>query len=182
MKRKNVVIGIICAMIIIAVIFALVSLFSSKFSIQPLLLNTVYLRANFDDPIARAKAITEINTIVADFDDSGINEGWRAIASCITEGCTDDDYMNFIMAAVNSRPGDIENAAVITELIKVHRFWGDTTNVIVFSQALTNTNNMVNDLHFSTAVNVWNRIIECNGLCEEYDNLFFELIKVVVEL
>lgn len=176
------VIGVISAMILIAIIFALVSMFSSKYSVQPLILNTIYLRNSFDDPVARAKAITEINTIVSDLDDSAINEGWRAVASCITEGCTDDDYMNFIMAAVTARPGDLETSDVIAELVKVHRFWGDTSNVIVFSESLTNTNNLVNGLHFSTAVNAWNKIVDCNGACEEYDNLFFELIKVIVEL
>ncbi|MBN1644995.1 hypothetical protein JW851_03080 [Candidatus Woesearchaeota archaeon] len=182
MKRKNVVIGVICAMILIAVIFALVSLFSGKYTAKPLILNTINLRANFDNPVARAEAITEINKIVADLNDAGINEGWRAMAACIPETCSDDEYMNFILSAVNNRPKDIEYSEIIKELVKVHRFWGDSTNVIVFSQSLTNTNNLVNELHFSTAVNAWNRIVECNGECEDYDNLFFDLIKIIVEL
>ena len=182
MKRKNVVIGVISAMILIAVIFAMVSLFSSKYTAKPLILNTINLRTNFDDPVARANAITNINTIVADMDDAGINEGWRAMAACIPETCSDDEYMNFILSAVNDRPKDIEYGNIIKELVKVHRFWGDSTNVITFSQSLTNTNNMINDLRFSTAVNAWNRIVDCNGECEDYDNLFFELIKTIVDL
>ncbi len=182
MRRKNVVIGVIGAMILIAIIFALVSLMSGRSSVQPLIHSTIKLRANAEDPVLRAKAITDINSLVQDLDNSGVNEGWRAMAVCIPEGCSDDEYMNFIISAINEYPKDIEHNAAIKELIKVHRFWGDSTNVITFSQALTYSNNLINELHSSKAASIWNSIVDCNGVCEEYDNLFFELIGVVVEL
>ncbi|MBD3361879.1 hypothetical protein GF358_03760 [Candidatus Woesearchaeota archaeon] len=182
MKRKNVVIGVIGAIILVAILFAMVSLMSSSASSKDLVLNVIKLRTNYDDPVLRAKAITDLNSIVEDIDSSVINEGWRGLAACIPEGCSDDDYMNFIMSAIVDQPNAIEHSDVLIEAIKVHRYWGSNTNVIEFSQALTNTNNLINELHFSTAVNVWNRIVECNGQCEEYDNLFFELIKVIAEL
>lgn len=182
MKRKNVVIGVIGAIILIAIIFAMVGLMSSSASSKDLVLNVIKLRASNDNPVLRAKAITDLNTIVEDINSNVINDGWRGIAACIPEGCTDDDYMNFIMSAIVDKPNEIENSDVLIEAIKVHRYWGSSTNVIEFSQALTNTNTLINGLHFSTAVNVWNRIVECNGQCEEYDNLFFELIKVIAEL
>jgi len=182
MKRKNVVIGIIVAMILIAMAFALVSLFSGSVSVKALVLRTIELRNNFEDPVARAQAITDINAFVSELNDQGINEGWRSLAACIPEGCTDDDYMNFIMSAVSAQPKKFEHSMLIRNLIKVHRYWGDKTNVIIFSQALTDTNNMINELHFSTAANVWSDIVACNGECEDYDNRFFKMIKVIVEL
>jgi hypothetical protein len=182
MKRKNVVIGVIGAMILLAVIIAFFSLFSSSATIQPLILNTITLRNHADDSIIRAEAITELNSLVDRLDSSGINEGWRAMASCIPQGCSDDDYMNFIAYGVNDHGNDLAHGEVIKELIKVHRFWGDETNVIVFSQSLTNTNNLVNSMHVSTALNLWNDLVVCNGECAEFDDLFFEIIEVIVQL
>jgi len=184
MKRKNVVIAVIGVMILFAAIFALVSVFSNNTTIQPLILDTIKLRSNFDNPVQRAKAITEINSIVEDLNSEGINDGWTVLASCMPtqEGCSDDDFMNFIISAVNARKKDLEYNGVIKDIIIVHRYWGDTENVIEFSQALTNANTAINGMHASSAVNAWNKIIECNGVCAEYDNLFFDLVEVVVDL
>ncbi len=184
MQRKNVVIAVISIMILFAVIFALVSVFSSDTTIQPLIQSTIKLRANLDDPVLRAKAITELNDQVKDLDSPGINDGWTVMASCIptAEGCSDDDFMNFIISAVNDREKDLTYGAVLKDIIITHRYWGDTENVIQFSQALTNVNAAISEMHASTAMNIWNKIVECNGVCPEYDNLFFELIEVVAQL
>ncbi|MBW2968974.1 hypothetical protein KY304_01635 [Candidatus Woesearchaeota archaeon] len=182
MKRKNLVIGVIGAMILIAMIFALVSLMSDRSSIQNLIHSTIKLRDNIEDPVVRAKAITDINSLVQELDNSGINEGWRAMAVCIPEGCSDDEYMNFIISAINEYPKDIEHGYIVKEIIKVHRFWGDSANVIEFSESLTESNKLITELHSSKAANLWNDIVSCNGECEEFDNLFFEMIGVIVEL
>lgn len=178
------VIAVIGIMILFAVIFALVSVFSSDATIQPLIQSTIKLRANLDDPVLRAKAITELNDLVKDLDSPGINDGWTVLASCIpaAEGCSDDDFMNFIISAVNDREKDLTYGAVLKDIIITHRYWGDTENVIQFSQALTNVNMAISEMHASTAMNTWNKIVECNGVCPEYDNLFFELIEVVAQL
>lgn len=178
------VIAVISIMILFAVIFALVSVFSSDTTIQPLIQSAIKLRSNLDDPVLRAKAITELNDIVQELDSPGINDGWTVMASCIpsAERCSDDDFMNFIMSAVNDREKDLAYGAVIKEIIITHRYWGDTENVIQFSQALTNVNTGIGEMHASPAMNIWNKIVECNGVCPEYDNLFFELIEVVSQL
>jgi hypothetical protein len=184
MQRKNVVIAVISIMILFAVIFALVSVFSSNATIQPLIQSTIKLRSNLDDPVLRAKAITELNDIVQELDSPGINEGWTVMASCVptAEGCSDDDFMNFIISAVNDREKDLTYGAVVQDIIVVHRYWGDSENVIQFSQALTNVNTGISEMHASSAMNLWNKIIECNGVCPEYDNLFFELVEVISQL
>lgn len=178
------VIAVIGVMILFAAIFALVSVLSSNVTIQPLIQSTIKLRSNVADPVLRAKAITELNDIVQELDSPGINDGWTVMASCVpsAEGCSDDDFMNFIISAVNDREKDLTYGAVLKDIIITHRYWGDTENVIEFSQALTNVNTAINGMHASSALNAWNKIVECNGVCPEYDNLFFELVEVVSQL
>ncbi|MEM4263472.1 MAG: hypothetical protein QW666_01070 [Candidatus Woesearchaeota archaeon] len=180
MSVKTVVIGVLgLGIIITALAVALSFLMENQADASTLVLNVIDLKQKADDSVARAKAVTSIDKAVKSLHNEAISESWQTLLECLQKGCVPDDYFNLIAVIVQERKEEIANSDLIFNILVVQRFWGGE-NIVEFSKALAAANDAIEQLGSKTASNKWSEIIACNGTCKERDDLFFDMIKLII--
>lgn len=144
---------------------------------QQLILNTVALRKGPPEVVKRSALIAQTNTLVEGMGNKRIQGEWDGLAQCMAKGCIDPDYYNFIITVTTQKR--VANRDLLYNLILANKYWG-TNEIIDFSQALTKADTAVEQLGSREASKKWNEIVECDGKCPEKNDLFFEMIKLVV--
>lgn len=181
MSLKTVVIGALGLGIIITALAVALSFFvGNQADVPTLLLNTIDLKQKLDDPVVRAKAVTNIDDAVRSLRNDAISESWQTVLSCLQQGCVPDDYFNFIAVVIQEKKEEAVNSDLIFNILIVQRYWGGE-NIVEFSKALAAANDEVEQLRSKAASDKWSDIVECNGACPEKDDLFFEMIKIVLQ-
>ena len=76
---------------------------------------------------------------------------------------------------------DLTNAdhQSIHSLIETYNYW-DGKNTILFSTSLTKTNSLILDNYTPDTIGKWNEMIKCNGQCENFTPLLFELMGMMI--
>jgi len=181
MSIKTVVIGVLgLGIIITALAVALSFLMANQADVPTVILNAIDMKQKLDDPVVRAKAVTNIDEAVKTLRNDAISESWQTVLSCLQQGCVPDDYFNFIAVVVQEKKEEVLSSDLIFNMLVVQRYWGGE-NIVEFSKALAASNDAIEQLGSKTASDKWAEIIACNGACPEKDNLFFDMIKIVLQ-
>jgi hypothetical protein len=111
-----------------------------------------------------------------------VSAQWDSFTGCFSQkACTDDDYFNLILAVSIDQQEVVPHATLIANLITVNRYWG-TEQLVDFSKALAAAYDQVEALQVKTVRNKWESIIKCAGTCPEYHALFYDLIRLIVQV
>lgn len=179
---KRLLTWIIGLLVIVALVFFVKQVFFSSPSATELMLNTIALRST-NDTVQRANLISDMDDMVRGLENDGITAQWGTLSNCIaTNGCTQDDYFDFLMIVAIERQDDVPNAALIANVIMMNRYWGNAEKIIEFSKALSEANDQVEALQLKSVKNKWQEAVYCDGKCPTYHALFFDFIKLLLSV
>jgi hypothetical protein len=178
MSLKTVVIGTLGLGILVTALAILLSFTTGESQTPELIPTIVKLYQDRDNSVEKAKDITKIDEIVTDIDNTEITDAWLSILDCLKESCVPDDYFNFIMIVINEKGHEIKYSNLLTNILITQRYWG-TENIVEFSRALTAANTDIEALHNKAISSKWQEVIECNGVCPEKNDLFFQTIGLL---
>jgi len=145
---------------------------------KELITKIIELRENSeaDKTIGIANSVTEINNVLEDLKKSTINTAWQALVGCVFEDCKDDEYINMINAvAINDLN---ERNEVIYSVIETYNFWNGK-NIIYFSESLSKTDSLIQQLRDEELAQKWKEVIDCDGKCESFTHKTVELIYLI---
>lgn len=163
--------------VLVIVVLVAVWLYLKTDDTQELILNVVSLRKGPAEVVKKSALITKTNAIVRQIGNKRIQNDWDGLTECMPKGCTDVDYYNFIVTVITQKK--VKHTDLIYNLILTNKYWG-TNEIVDFSQSLTKVNEDVERLGSREVSKKWNEIIECDGKCQDKDDLFFLMIKTVV--
>lgn len=151
---------------------------SDKYSY--LLLDIIELRENYIQRkiIETAQKVSDIDEEINTMNNTKITNNWETITLCLAENCSEEDFIEFILTVILEKQEEISNGEIIEGLLTANKYW-NTDNVVKFSKALTETNQNINLLNDATISETWFKIIDCNGICIEKEELIFEIIKLL---
>jgi len=175
-KNKGNTLIVVGVVLVLVTIVAIIALWGGD-STDELMLNIVSLRKGPTEVVKRSALITRTNEIIDDIGNKRIKSEWDGLADCMTKGCTDIDYYNFLVTVITQK--NVKHGDLLYNLILVNKYWG-TAEIIDFSQATTNVENEVKNLGSREVSKKWSEIIQCDGKCDDKDDLFFQMIKLVV--
>lgn len=177
---KRLLTWIIALVFFIAILYAVIRAFSGPPPITELMLSTMTLRTT-NDTVQRSALITDMNDMVKELDSDAISAQWATLTDCIAGNlCTQDDYFDFLLMITVEKHDDIPNADTIISAITANRYWGNSAKIIEFSKALSDTNDAVEATDFKTITNKWQEIIQCDGKCGQFHQLFFEFVRLLI--
>ncbi len=151
----------------------------SNAPINPIISDTIDLR-NAEDPVRKAQLITELDDLVQQAENEDVSEQWSRMTSCLATSCPDEAYFDMILVTVAVYENKIPQSALLINLIATNKYWGDPEQVIEFSKAMSTADEQVNELDSRNAAKIWSEIVACNAVCPERNDLFFDLINVIV--
>jgi len=168
--------------LVLAALFTGVAVISNGNSITGLLASTLELREKQDEQLQKAKLVSDIDELVADLDDADITAQWSTFTECIAvKQCADDDFLDFLITIISAKESKIANAGLIIDVIKTHRYWGNQDYLIEFSKALTSADNGIEAMQAKHITAAWKNIVVCDGSCPEYNDLFFGIIRQLLD-
>ncbi len=177
---KRVFTWIIAVVFLIALVYGAFKVFSEKASPPELMVDAMELRAT-NDTVARAELITEMDKSVKLLESDGISAQWASLSACIAaNSCNQDDYFDFLLMIAVEKPKEVPHSALVINAITANRYWGNSEKIIEFSNALSEANRQVEELDLRTVRNKWQEIIQCDGKCAGFHNLFFEFIRLLL--
>lgn len=178
MSLKTVVIGTLGLGILVTALAVLLSFTAGESTTPELIPTIVKLYQDKDNSVEKAKDITKIDEVVTDIDDTSVSEAWYSMLDCLKGTCVPDDYFNFIMIVINEKSHEIKYSNLLTNILITQRYWG-TENIVEFSKALTAANTDIEALHDKTISAAWQDVVDCNGVCPEKNDLFFQMMGLL---
>ena len=172
--------SIVGIVILVSAVVLIVSLVSSEPPVKELIYKTSELRT-VKDPVDRADLITEIDDVVAASGDESIYEQWDRMLECLTTECPDEAFLDMVLVTVVAFEQDINDSALLINVIATAKYWGKEEHMLDFSKALSTANDQIEELDRRSAEKIWEDIVECKGECPEMFDLYFELIKTIAE-
>lgn len=162
----------------VSLVILLFSFFSSEPPYKRIILDAIELRNVGNNSVAKARLVSGLDTLVQQAKHTEVKTHWQRVTECLAE-CSDDTYFDLIVASAIEGQETVPNAKLIGDLVVTNRFWG-ANDVVEFSKALAAADEAINKMRSKLFDRQWEAIIACDGKCEEKNNLFFDLIRVVV--
>jgi hypothetical protein len=173
---------IIAVVFLIALIISAWQMFKEKPSPAQLMIDAMTLRTT-NDTVGRAEIITEMDRQVKMIKSNGITAQWASLSACIAaNSCNQDDYFDFLLMIAVEKPKEAPHSEIIVNAITANRYWGNSEKILEFSKALSDANAQVDDLGLKTVRNKWQEIIQCDGKCPRYHDLFFEFVRLLISV
>lgn len=167
-------------LILLFAIVVLAKVLGSDAPIKPIILHGIELR-NTDDAVQKAELVSLLDDLVQQAENDDLSDQWYRMTKCLSDGCPDDAYFDLVLATAAIYEEDLPQSPVLINLIATNKYWGDPEQVVEFSRAMTLADDQIRELKSRRADTVWSDIVECNAVCDERNDLFFELIGIVVE-
>jgi len=169
------IIGIVLVVIATVLIFNLVS---SGPPVKGLIYKSIELR-QATNPVERADLITEMDKLVSKAKKAEIREQWDRMMNCLTSACPDEAFLDMVLVTVASFQEEIEESALLINIIATAKYWDNPDNLLEFSKALSIANEQIGELDDRKAQKIWEDIVECNNVCPEKDDLYFNVIAEI---
>ncbi|MEM4240361.1 MAG: hypothetical protein QXM31_03895 [Candidatus Woesearchaeota archaeon] len=179
---KRVLTWIIAVVFLIALFFGVWQIVREKPSPPGLMMDAMSLRTT-NDTVGMAEIITEMDRQIGMMKSPGISAQWASLSACIAaNSCNQDDYFDFLLMVAVEKPKEVPHAEIIVNAITANRYWGNSEKIIEFSNALSEANRQVEELNLRTVRNKWQEIIQCDGKCSQFHELFFEFIRLLLSV
>ena len=179
MKLKSVVVSAVAVGFFLALVILVYSLVSEDPPYTAIIVKAIELRNVKNDSVARARMVSSLDNLVATTKGDEAKVQWSKIIDCLSSQCADDQYFDLIVASALEGQKSVHRARLIVDLIATARFWG-TQEVIEFSKALASSDEQVAAMRSKLLGRQWDVIVACDGKCAEKNDLFFDLVRVVV--
>jgi len=176
--------GIIAAiagiLVVVIAVVILIAVLTPNSNPSGLISKSIELR-NAKTPIERANLITSIDDEVANLGSGDVKEQWDSMLSCLSEVCPDEAFLDLVLVTTAAYETDIPNSATIINAIATVKYWGQPEHMLDFSRAMSTANDQIDESDNRAAKKVWDQILACENTCEEKNDLYFALIKDLVQ-
>ncbi len=172
--------GIIGIVIVVLVAVVLVNILSSEPPVQNLIYKSLELR-DAKDSVDRANLITDLDDLVVDVKNPRVREQWDRMLECLSASCPNEAFLDMVLVVVAEFESDIPNDDLLINVIATAKYWGNPDHMLDFSKALSSADDGIKKLEVRGAEKKWDQIVECNGVCPEMYDLYFDLIKTIVK-
>jgi len=171
------IIGIIIIFIAVVIILKVVR---SEPPVTDIIYKTIDLR-KASDPVERADSITALDELVSKSGNEDIKGQWDRMMQCLSSSCPDEAFLDLILVTVASYEKDVQNSALLVNVIATNKYWGNPERLLDFSRALSMANEQVKLLEDRKVEKIWESIVACNNVCPEKNNYYFDLIRAIVQ-
>jgi len=171
------VVGIV---IIVLAVVAVVNIMSGSPPAKDLIYKSIDLRSA-SDPVDKADLISTIDDLVAQAESDEIKDQWDRMMQCLSTSCPDEAYLDMVLVTVATFEEDVPESALLINIIATSKYWGDAEHLLDFSKAMSMANEQLQIVENRKAEKLWEDIVECNNACPEKNDLYFELIKAIVQ-
>ena len=131
-----------------------------------------------NDLVKTAALVTDLKLYIENLDDtSNLITPWQRLVSCSYGGCDDFVFVDMIDAIATEDLDHIDHKTVHS-LVETYQYW-DGKNTVLFSVSLTKTNEEILRYNGGT-ISKWNEMIGCNGNCDNFNTLFFDLVEFII--
>lgn len=179
---KRVLTWMIAIVFLIALVYGVYQIMKEKPSPSQLMIDAMTLRTT-NDTVGRADLITEMDRQITLVKSAGISAQWASLSACIAaNSCNQDDYFDFLLMVAVEKPKEVPHAEIIVNAVTSNRYWGNSEKILDFSKALSDANQQVDDLDMRTVRNKWQEVIQCDGKCAQFHNLFFDFIRLLLSV
>ncbi len=131
------------------------------------------------DTIRIAELVTLVNRYIDENNDNTILNSWQKnVVGCVYQGnCPDPAYLQ-VIDTITSANLDNKNSIMIHGVIETANLW-NSQNLVIFSDSLTNTNRLIKENGNVNIKDQWNDVVVCNGVCSDFQNKIFNLVKTI---
>lgn len=135
------------------------------------------MKSASDDLVGVASSVRDLDLYIKNLGRDEVTVPWQRLLSCVYDGCTGKDFVNLIDALVVTDLDDLRNKA-IHSLIETYNYW-DGRNIVLFSKSLPQTNELIVSGFNTDIIAKWNEVIKCNGKCNDFNALVYQLIGMI---
>lgn len=144
---------------------------------------------NEEQKLQYAEKITKIDKFIADAGNDKLSGGWNALTACLaTESCTDEFYIFMKMITETSQTkkglfswGKTELPSPLLKNILELKQAAEKNNIVIRSKLVTETNAQILVKGSIELKEVWEKLVECNFTCDEYDKLLLMIVESYFE-
>lgn len=176
----TIIFSIIGIVIIVLAVVIILKVVRSEPPARELVYKTIDLR-QAKSPVDRADLITSIDELVARSESQEIKDQWGRMTQCLSSSCPDEAFLDMVLVTVAAFEKDIRDSALLINIIATSKYWDKPEHLLEFSKALSIANEQIDLLEDRKAGKLWEQIVECNNVCPEKNDLYFELIRNVVQ-
>jgi len=136
-----------------------------------------------------AEKIAKIDDLVEKAESDNLDAGWSALTTCLAaDSCTDEFYVfmkTVLEAAKTKKAGffswnkEVSLEPLLTNVLELQQA-AENNNIILRSKLVTDTNTLVNTLSSLEAKEEWEKLVECDFICD-YDPLLIAIIESYFE-
>jgi hypothetical protein len=101
--------------------------------------------------------------------------------SCLSDICPDEAFLDLVLVTTAAYETEIPNSATIINAIATVKYWGQPEQMLDFSRAMSAANDQIEESDNRAAKKVWGQILACENTCAEKNDLYFALIKDLVQ-
>jgi len=174
------VLGIVGIVILVVAGGLIFSQLSGSTPIKESISRSIELR-NADSSVDRARLVSAMDDLVVEIDNSGVTDQWERMLQCLATTCPDEAFFDMVLVTTASFETELENSALLINIIATAKYWGNVDHMLDFSHALSTADNQVDSLENRSAQKLWRDVVDCNNECPERNDLYFELIQEIVQ-
>ncbi len=178
LKGVKTVKRILIIAVVLVLIIVVYKLLTAGPAIKPITNNIIKLRLA-NNPLDKAKIISSTDNLVNKINNDDVKSQWSEIIDCVNKGCSDKKYFDFLIVLFNQYGDKLARSDLLLNLLAVERYWG-TDEVITFSKAMSFVDDEISRSHSKSMKDKWDELVKCNNQCEKENDLFFELIQLIV--
>ncbi len=176
----TVIFSIIGIVIVVVAVIIILKVMRGEPPYKALIYKSMELR-QATDSLEKSKLISDIDELVAESDSSEVTDQWDRMMKCLSASCPDEAFLDMALVTVAAFEQDISESALLINIIATAKYWGDAEHLLDFSKAMSIANDQIDTLDNRKAQKAWEQIISCNNTCPEKHDLYFELIRTIVQ-
>ncbi len=177
---SSVIFAILGIVIVVVAVAVIASVLSSEPPVKQLIYKSIELRKAVE-PVERANLISALDDLVAEADNQEIKDQWDRMMQCLSTACPDEAFLDMALVTVAQFEDDIPESAVLINIIATAKYWGDAEHLLDFSKAMSMANEQIEAVKDRKVEKLWQQVVECNNVCPEKNDLYFDLIGTIVQ-
>ena len=177
---SSIIFAILGILVVVVAVAVITSVLSGEPPIKGIIDKSIELR-KAAEPVARADLISALDDLVTEADDQDVKDQWDRMMQCLPTVCPDEAYLDMVLITVAAFEQEIPESAVLINIIATAKYWGNAEHLLDFSKAMSIANEQIELLDDRKVEKLWQQVVECNNVCPERNDLYFELIGTIVQ-
>ena len=177
---SGIFVSILGIFILLIAVVVIAKVLGSDAPIKPIIQKSIELR-KATGSVERASLISSLDDLIVQSDNEEVQSQWDRMTSCLSSSCPDEAYLDLILVVVANFESEIPESNVLINIIATAKYWDDSEHLLDFSRALSIANDQIDELDSKKARKAWDSVVECDNVCPEKFDLYFDLIEAVVQ-